>query len=229
MGLLRTITLSVAQAVNLEFLAQGVAIANATGFWVFISIGGNIPPTANANDLACPPYTYISSPVPANSKFALALSVSPQGFSASQAIYPSVTFYETPIQNQVANVQNPNVVAQAVLKPFLQTNISPNVYTPIISPVAGVTLQVFRIRGIIGMVGTPSVTPVRPKFYFYDGVNAVEIGVATMAAVSVDNTVDVDWTPNGVRSASGQGLYVFSPESGYTFYTEIQTLYIAGQ
>lgn len=233
MGLLRTITLNAAQAVNLEFLAQGIVIANATGFWVFVSIGGNIPPTANANDLACPPYTYIASPVPASTKFALSLSLTTQGFTASQAIFPAVTFYESPVQHQVANIQNPNVVVPAASTNNLVTNINPGQIINMIPAVPGQAVQVFRIQGDANVIPSPTSTYALFTFLFWDGVGTqVRIGARSIPpnANGAGPMTPYDWTPNGNRGATGQGLYVgFTAGTGFLGYLDLSTMYIQGQ
>lgn len=224
-GLTQSVVLSQPQAVNLTFTARGVKIANPTGFWVFISVGGNNIPSANAADIYAPPYTYVVEPMVGSNRFGLALSTAPQGLSPTQATSPVVTFYESDVAAQVANISNPNTVLPGANVANINSGATPNQMAQIIAPIPGVSLQVFRIQGVLLPSGSlPGLNGQGYPVYliFWDGVgvkntiSAYQIiwSGALPQNLAVNAFPMADWTPHGNKSLPGQGLYFSDLSAG---------------
>lgn len=230
MGLTQPVVLNNPQAVNLTFSAKGIVIANPTGFWVFVRIGGNdIPNSGNSSDLYAPPYTYISAPITGGTRFGLGLSAVAQGVTPSLATAPTVTFYEDPVSSQVANVQTPNTIAQAVSINNLVSNMQPGANNALVIPLAGQTLQVFRIQGELNLIGTPPASGGLFTFFFWDGAGGSQIRIIAHnqpGTTITDLNPPIDWTPFGNRGAVGQGLYInLMGGSGYQGYYDLSVMY----
>lgn len=159
-----SIQLTSNQSLNIPFNAQTVIITNPTGTGVYVRVGGNdIPLNSNA-DIYGAPYSYIAQPINPSSRFGLALTSTTVGPTSAAAPPIGVTFSETPMPFQVANINNPNVAYQpqwTMLSGFITAGTS----KVIVPARAGLSIVVYQLTVVYDNYLAAAV-----QFYWHYGV-----------------------------------------------------------
>lgn len=207
-----SVTLTANQTVNLPFNAQTVIISNPTGSGAYVRVGGNDIPLQSNADIYAPPYSYIAQPINPTSHFALAITASTVGPTSSAAPAIAVTFSESSMPFQIANINNPNVAFQPQWA-SVWTNLAANGSQVIVPSLTGLSIVVYQLTAVYDNPNNGAV-----QFYWHYGAYSQAttlwpvylwniVGGTGAYALKRDTDV-ISFQPNGFPLPVGSALSI---------------------